>query len=285
MPKKARPSHRKKLYDPLVRVNGANLRAALEYVGLSNREAARRLRALGKKNPRQTDGIRTITGSTVDYITTEPQQQEKVRQSVLDGFVTLLGGSITTEWLRGETPLPGSPYPGVFDLFGASGDVAGQTQVELVFTAMSGGAQLIANEYVIKCCDALLRDLRRAFGTKKEAEAQYARWASKLATALLTLVDPQAWQFAFLAPKALPESMSTDTERALVDMWLSALRPWFEGQRQLDVSPLLAVVRMLQDQGWPAACILRDLDQLELDAAALYREKTKRARPLGKRKR
>ena len=285
MPKKARPSHTKKLYDPLVRVNGANLRAALEYAGLSNREAARRLRALGKKSPRHTDGIRTITGSTLDYMTTEPQQQEKVRQSVLDGLITLFGGSITAEWLRGVTPLPFSPYAGGFDLFGASGDFAGQTHVELVFTSMSGEAQLIANEYVANCCDALLRDLRRAFGTKKEAEAQYARWGSKLVMGLLTVVDPQAWQFAFLAPKALPESMSSDTERALVDMWLSALRPWFEGRRQLDVSPLLAVVRILQDQGWPAARLLRDLDQLELAAAALYREKTKRARPLGKRKR
>src|SRR5687768_10378595 len=84
--------------DPLVPINGAHVRASLEDVGLTNREAARRLSGiLGK----------TIAPGTVDDLVRG--RTSRCRQSLRDALAQVLGPPDSPEYLSAQTHLVAEP--------------------------------------------------------------------------------------------------------------------------------------------------------------------------------
>ena len=255
--------HRRKVEEPLVPIDGARVRAAIEWAGLSINGTASRI----KVSQQTLDSI--VRGKT-----------KRCYQRLRDKLAVLL--ELPAQWLGGETDLapslaPWLPYPGletrpprVLDenlmphLVPPEGDVA-------LRSTLPPRYQLAAHRLCKQILGAWKRDIE---GGNKEAQAALARFAvgqwrnrewDRASMLITRLVSAFWWRRLFLKPPPLPKAIDpsrnyTDEEWfALGDTMMrenqeqiaeqveaadqiaanaaaaltTALRPWFENKREL----------------------------------------------------
>jgi len=262
MPEK-RPHRRKREEDPLVAIDGARVRAAIAWKGMSVNGAAGRM----KVSQQTLDSI--VRGKT-----------KRCYESLRDRLAALL--DLPAAWLGGESDLvpsltPWLPYPElkhrpprVVDenlmarRLPADGDVTRRATLPPRY-------QLAAHKLATEISRAWRRDINRG---NKEAKAVFSRlsvgqWKGRewdRAIMLITrLVSASWWRRLLLKPPALPEAI--DPNRQYTDVeWFAfgekmtkenkqriaeqleaadqiaanaatalaaALRPWFENKREL----------------------------------------------------
>lgn len=263
--------HRRKRSDPLVAINGARIRAAIEWKGLSVNRAARRL---------------NVSQQTLDSIVrgTTKRCYESLRKS-LAGLLDL-----PAAWLGGESDLlpsltTWSPYP---DL-GYQPPVWVDENMRIIRPPAGGDLsrrttlppryQLVAHELCQEITTAWKRDID---GGNREAKAALSRLAEgrwkespwDRAMMLVTrLVSAFWWRGLFLKPSALPEAvdpkllsdaewralgekvMAGNQQRAMEELkaddefavaaasaLATTLRPWFAAQRELNYESFIAVL-------------------------------------------
>lgn len=241
--------------DPLVPVSGSHLRAALEYVHLSNREAARRLA--------DEQGL-VVHPQTLDNLTVDPQRQRRCRTSVLSGLTYLLvseGLVVPLTWLQGRRPLPFLPHPHVTD-YGGRGETlrlpvppAGLIPVE-----EPPAEQLARNSFLHLCAAAIWRDAHTQFGD--EAAAWHREHGPTVLIALDQFLNAEAWQRVLLKDverKALNWQPATVT---LADAFRLLLEPWLAGRAALDLDALTRLVAQLEEAVAPALLAPGLLDHL-----------------------
>jgi hypothetical protein len=90
---------KKWLDDPLAPVEGSRVRAVFQLLELSNREAAAVLKRQGVR----------VAAQTLDYLTSQPQQQRRARESLIRGIArlpqTFRRPAVPEYWLRGRRRL------------------------------------------------------------------------------------------------------------------------------------------------------------------------------------
>ncbi len=256
--------HRQKREDALVPIDGARVRAAIEWKGLSVNGAAGRM----KVSQRTLDSI--VRGKT-----------KRCYQSLRENLVKLL--ELPAAWLGGETDLLPSltswlPYPEL----GYKPPLWVDENLRIIRPPAEGGLpqrttlppryQLAAHELCKKITDAWKRDIEQGKRDAKAALSQLAvgQWkenpwdrAMMLAT---RLVSAFWWRRLFLKPGALPAPVDptkfTDAEwRALgegqpaqdlaaddqfavaaASALATTLRPWFAGERELNYESFVGVL-------------------------------------------
>ena len=255
--------HRRKAEEPLVPIDGARVRAAIEWAGLTVNGAATRMK---------------VRQQTLDSIVR--QKTKRCFESLRDKLAALL--DLPAEWLGGETDLlpsltPWLPYPGeesrpprVVDenLVGRLVPPDGDPTLR---AGLPPRYQLAAHQLGTKIFGAWKRDIDRGNNEAKEALArlgvgQWQQHEWERAAMLITrLLSAFWWRRLFLKPPPLPQPI--DAERAYTDeewfalsqnLWRenrervteaveandelaahaaaalsTALRPWFEGKRDL----------------------------------------------------
>jgi len=270
MPKK-RPHRPKREEDPLVAIDGARVRAAIEWKGMSVNGAAGRI----KVSQQTLDSI--VRGKT-----------KRCYKSLRESLAGLLDRPAA--WLGGETDLLPSltswlPYPElgyqpplwVDENMRAIRPPAGGDLTQR--TTLPPRYQLAAHELCKSVTDAWKRDIERGRRDAKTALSRLAvgQWKDRAwdrATMLVTrLVSAFWWRGLLLKPSALPGAVDpaqfTDAEwRALGEKMIAqnqrkaaeeldtydefaiaaasalatTLRPWFAGERELNYESFIAVL-------------------------------------------
>lgn len=234
MPKKV--AHRKrKTLSPLVSVRGDRVGGALRATGLGRREAATRLTELGIR----------VHAQTLDYIVAG--RQVRCREDLVKALGDLAG--LPWQWLTGE--LERLPYIGQWD------ELSNQTGAYHTWPAE---AYVRLWSFVNRCLCAVQRDVRREFPNPAEAEARWARIASRSANAFVAIADPEHWVLRLVVWKGMEES-GTDTivggeaVKGLVSAWELALEQWLAGTAPLNYDALanLGTTRLLTAPDAPSA--------------------------------
>lgn len=260
MPSK-RP-HRRKVEDPLVAIDGARVRAAIEWKGLSVNGAAARMK---------------VSQQTLDSIVRE--KTTRCYESLREKLATLL--DLPAAWLGGETallpslttwlPLPDLGYKPPLWVDenmrivrpGAEGDLTQRTTLPPRY-------QLAAHDLCKRITEAWRRDIEQGKGDAKAALSQLAvgQWKKNpwdRAMMLVTrLVSAFWWRRLFLKPTTLPALVDpgklTDAEWlalgerredpaaddqfavAAASALATTLGPWFAGERELNYESFVAVL-------------------------------------------
>jgi len=269
----AKRKHRRKAEEPLVPIDGARVRAAIEWAGLTVNRAATHVQ---------------VRQQTLDSIVR--LKTKRCYESLRDKLATLL--DLPAEWLGGETDLlpsltPWLPYPGeagrpprVVDenLMGRPVPPDGDPTTR---ASLPPRYQLAAHQLGKKVLGAWKRDIERGNKEANEALArlgvgQWKKHEWERAAMLITrLLSAFWWRRLFLKPPPLPPPI--DAERAYTDEeWFalsakilkenrdviaeaaeaadelaahaaaalsSALRPWFEGKRELSYRRFLETLQ------------------------------------------
>jgi len=230
-----RPHRRKREEDPLVPIDGARVRAAIEWKGMSVNGAAGRI----KVSQQTLDSI--VRGKT-----------KRCYKSLRGGLGGLL--DLPAAWLGGETDLLPSltswlPYPEL----GYQPPLWVDENMRIIRPPAESGLtqrttlppryQLAAHEICQQIAKAWKRDIERGNREAKAALSRLAegRWKKnpwERAMMLVTrLVSAFWWRRLFLAPQALPvrEEGDVDDEfaAAAASALAATLQPWFAGKREL----------------------------------------------------
>ena len=223
--------HRRSWKDPLVDVVGLRVRAALDRVGLSNRETVRQLAEIGI----------VIQNTTLDYITASPQHQKRCRRSLVKGLVRLFaahgipGSRVTETWLTGEEKRPAFvPEADMLDSSGSGGEEHYVDRPGLFIDDQPPAEQLILNEFMARCHAAIVRDLHGEYGDG--AVKEYGEWGYALLFALVALVDSCGWRHGCLRtdiPDSSEYEFAGPGTAELVAAWEVILSPWFAGESLL----------------------------------------------------
>lgn len=231
MPSK-RP-HRRKRQDPLVAIDGARVRAAVEWKGLSVNGAAGRL---------------NVSQQTLDSIVRG--KTKRCYESLRRNLAKLL--DLPAAWLGGETDLLPSlttwlPYPEL----GYQPPLWVDENMRIIRPSPEGDLsqrttlppryQLAANEICQQVAKAWKRDIDRGNRKAHAALSRFAegRWKKnplERAMMLLTrLLSAFWWRRLFLGPPAFPQPEGDDEFTvAAASALATTLGPWFTDKRELD---------------------------------------------------
>lgn len=239
--------HRRKREDPLVAIDGARVRAAIEWKRLSVNGAAGRM----KVSQQTLDSI--VRGKT-----------KRCYQSLRERFATLL--DLPAAWLGGETDVlpsltPWLPPPEL----GYEPPLWVDENMRVVRPAAAGDLtqrttpppryQLAAHEICQQIAKAWKRDIEQDNREAKAALSQLAegRWKKnpwERAMMLITrLVSAFWWRRLLLRPLQgqWPAEGALDEDdqfaAAAVSALTTVLRPWFGGEQKLDYKDFGAVLQ------------------------------------------
>jgi hypothetical protein len=233
--------HRRKREDPLVAIDGARVRAAIEWKGMSVNGAAARI----KVSQQTLDSI--VRGKT-----------KRCYESLRDALAKLV--DLPAAWLGGETDLVPSltawlPYPEL----GYQPPLWVDENMRIIRppaesnlterTTLPPRYQLAAYELCKTITDAWKRDIEQSKRGAKAALSQLAvgRWKKNpwdRAMMLITrLVSAFWWRRLFLGQPALSRPEDDDEFAVAAAAALSTtLQPWLSGKRELDYESFVAVL-------------------------------------------
>jgi len=240
---KTRPHRRKREEDPLVAIDGARVRAAIEREGMSVNGAAKHI----KVSQQTLDSI--VRGKT--------KRCYKALRESLAGLLDL-----PAAWLGGETDLLPSltswlPYPEL----GYQPPLWVDENMRIIRPPAGGDLrqrstlppryQLAAHEICQQIAKAWKRDIEHGNRDARAALSQLAegRWKKnpwERAMMLVTrLISAFWWRRLLLKPLALraPESAADDEfATAAASALATTLRPWFAGKRELSYKSFVATL-------------------------------------------
>jgi len=262
MPEGKRP-HRRKREDPLVAIDGARVRAAIEWKGMSVNGAAGRL---------------SVSQQTLDSIVRG--KTKRCYKSLRESLARLL--DLPAAWLGGETDLPPDltawlPYPGLGykPLLSVDENIRlirprAETDVTPRMT-LPPRYQLAAYDLGKQVVQAWKRDVKNGNRAAERALSRLGigEWKSRpwdrAMMLVARLVSAFWWRRLFLKASELPavvdptrftdadwrtlsEKVMAENQRRAAEQletgdqfaagaaaaWSAVLRPWFEGQQQLN---------------------------------------------------
>lgn len=267
-----RRKHRQKLEDRLVGIDGARVRAAIEWRGLSINGAAARIR---------------VSQQTLDSIVRS--KTKRCYQSLRDKLAKLL--ELPGDWLAGESDLVPSFTPWVpLPELGYTPPLWVDENMRIIRPTEKGDLtqrsslapryQLAAHQLTTRVAEAWKRDIANGNAVAKETLTRLAegRWKKnpwdRVSMLVTRLVSGFWWRRLFLEPSALPvavdpnsftdaewralgermiaenqrraaEELATDDEFAAVAVQSLSivLRPWFAGEQRLNYKSLMDVLQ------------------------------------------
>jgi lambda repressor-like predicted transcriptional regulator len=225
----------------LVRIDGARVRAAIEWEGLSVNAAAQRL---------------GISQQTLDSIVRG--KTKRCYASLRDALAQLLGRP--AEWIGGETLLQPAltswlPLP---DL-GYTPPLWVDENMRIIRPSPEGGYtqaaalppryQLAAHDLSTGIIKAWKRDIGRNSSEAQAAVARLAagRWKKnpweRVGMLIARLISSFWWRRAFLAnPKVGDQNADDEFAVSAASALTAVLEPWFKGQQELDYDWLVSVL-------------------------------------------
>ena len=226
-------THRRKREDPLVQIDGARVRAAIEWKGLSVNAAAQRL---------------GISQQTLDSIVRG--KTKRCYASLRDALAKQLGRP--AEWLGGETHLQPAltswlPLPEL----GYTPPLWVDENMRIIRPSPEGGYeqaaalppryQLAAHDLSTEIIKAWKRDMDRNGSEAKAAFARLAvgRWKKnpwdRVAMLISRLISSFWWRRAFLKnPKVSDQTADDEFAVSAASALNAVLEPWFKDRSELD---------------------------------------------------
>lgn len=225
----------------MVAINGARVRAAIEWKSLSVNGAAGRL---------------NVSQQTLDSIVRGKTRRcyESLRES-LAGLLDL-----PSAWLGGETDFLPSlttwlPYPNL----GYQPPLWVDENMRIIRPPVGGDItqrtmlapryQLAAHELSKRLTDSWKRDIDQGTRGAKAALAQLAvgRWKEnawdRVTMLVARLISAFWWRRAFLKnPKVSDQTADDEFAVSAASAWTAILEPWFKGQQELDYQWLVGLL-------------------------------------------